>query len=75
MLHLTLQSPVAAMLIWVVCLLQSYGNEPLSAMVGWLRDAARHLGHQSSLEPPLLSTMETHTYQEVLAFSRLLTLL
>lgn len=43
---------------------QSYGNEPLSAMVSWLRDAARQLGHQSPLEPPLLSTMETHTYQE-----------
>jgi hypothetical protein len=45
--------------------LQTYGNEPLSAMVAWLRHTARQLGHQSPLEPPLLATMENHTYQEV----------
>ena len=45
--------------------LQTYGNEPLSAMVAWLRHTARQLGHQSPLEAPLLATMETHTYQEV----------
>jgi hypothetical protein len=45
--------------------LQTYGNEPLSAMVAWLRHTARQLGHQSPLEAPLLATMENHTYQEV----------
>jgi hypothetical protein len=34
-------------------------------MVAWLRHTARQLGHQSPLEPPLLATMENHTYQEV----------
>lgn len=44
---------------------QNYGQEPLAAMVSWLRDAARKLGHSSPWEPPLLASQETHAYEQV----------
>lgn len=45
--------------------MQSYGEEPLVAMLAWLRDAARQVGHGDLWRPPLLDSLEAREYTQV----------
>lgn len=44
---------------------QSYGEEPLVAMLAWLRDAARQVAHGELWRPPLLDSLEAREYTQV----------